>query len=44
MDKKLKKTNISKKFKEKNKEGPTGRKKFLLVGLVMLIFLTAGAQ
>lgn len=43
MDKKLKKTNISKKFKEKNKEGPTGRKKFLLVGLVMLIFLTAGA-
>lgn len=42
MDKKLKKTNMSKKFKEKNEERPTGRKKFLLVGLVMLIFLTAG--
>lgn len=42
MDKKLKKTDMSKKFKEKNEERPTGRKKFLLVGLVMLIFLTAG--
>lgn len=42
MDKKLKKMNMSKKFKEKNEERPTGRKKFLLVGLVMLIFLTAG--
>lgn len=41
MDKKLKKTNISKKPKEKKEERPTGRKKLLLVGLVVFIFLTA---